>query len=97
VTGAPHPPPPADDADDDRAEATEPAEATDLSDLSDLAAVRTRAAELGVSVSEYVRDALCRARGEAAWERALAEAGEALRGPARSICDGGVRPTARSA
>ncbi|MBS2535047.1 hypothetical protein KGQ20_19955 [Catenulispora sp. NF23] len=42
-----------------------------------LAAARTRAAELGVSVSEYVRDQLRRARGEEAWERALAQAGEA--------------------
>ena len=41
-----------------------------------LTAARTRAAELGVSVSEYVRDQLRRTRGEEAWERALAEAGE---------------------
>ncbi|MEY9888159.1 hypothetical protein ABIA35_002605 [Catenulispora sp. MAP12-49] len=40
-----------------------------------LTAARTRAAELGVSVSEYVRDQLRRTRGEEAWERALAEAG----------------------
>ena len=44
-----------------------------------LAAARTRAAELGMSVSEYVRDQLRRTRGEEAWERALAEAG--LAGP----------------
>ena len=42
-----------------------------------LAAARARAAELGVSVSEYVRDQLRRTRGEEAWERALAQAGEA--------------------
>lgn len=42
-----------------------------------LTAARTRAAELGVSVSEYVRDQLRRTRGEEAWERALAQAGEA--------------------
>ncbi|WP_344658184.1 hypothetical protein [Catenulispora subtropica] len=41
-----------------------------------LAAVRARAAEAGVSVSEYVREALWRARGEEAWERALAQARE---------------------
>jgi hypothetical protein len=41
-----------------------------------LAAVRARAAEAGVSVSEYVREALRRARGEEAWERALAQARE---------------------
>jgi hypothetical protein len=39
-----------------------------------LAAARARAAELGVSVSEYVRDQLRRTRGEEAWERALAQA-----------------------
>ena len=39
-----------------------------------LAAARARAAELGVSVSEYVRDQLWRTRGEEAWERALAQA-----------------------
>jgi hypothetical protein len=42
-----------------------------------LTAARARAAELGVSVSEYVRDQLRRARAEEAWERALAQAGEA--------------------
>jgi len=42
-----------------------------------LTAARARAAELGVSVSEYVRDQLRRTRGEEAWERALAQAGEA--------------------
>ncbi|NUP51736.1 MAG: hypothetical protein HOW97_31125 [Catenulispora sp.] len=41
-----------------------------------LAAVRARAAEAGVSVSEYVREALWRVRGEEAWERALAQARE---------------------
>ncbi|WP_370374027.1 hypothetical protein [Catenulispora sp. GP43] len=47
-----------------------------------LTAARARAAELGVSVSEYVRDQLWRTRGEEAWERALAEAaaGEAAAG-----------------
>jgi hypothetical protein len=40
----------------------------------DLEAVRARAAELGLSVSEYVREALRRVRGEEAWERAVAEA-----------------------
>lgn len=42
-----------------------------------LTAARARAAELGVSVSEYVREQLRRTRGEEAWERALAAAGEA--------------------
>ena len=42
-----------------------------------LTAARARAAELGVSLSEYVRDQLRRTRGEEAWERALAQAGEA--------------------
>ena len=42
-----------------------------------LAAARARAAELGMSVAEYARDQLRRARGEEAWERALAQAGEA--------------------
>lgn len=42
-----------------------------------LAAARARAAELGMSVAEYVRDQLRRTRGEEAWERALAQAGEA--------------------
>ena len=41
-----------------------------------LAAVRARAAEAGLSVSEYVREALWRARSEEAWERALAQARE---------------------
>jgi hypothetical protein len=41
-----------------------------------LSAARARAAELGVTVSEYVRDQLRRARGEEAWARALAAAGE---------------------
>ena len=40
----------------------------------DLAAVRDRAAESGMSVSEYVREVLWRVRGEEAWERALAQA-----------------------
>jgi hypothetical protein len=42
-----------------------------------LTAARARAAELGMSVTEYVRDQLRRTRGEEAWERALAQAGEA--------------------
>jgi hypothetical protein len=42
-----------------------------------LSAARARAAELGVTVSEYVRDQLRRARGDEAWERALADAGDA--------------------
>jgi hypothetical protein len=37
-----------------------------------LTAARARAAELGMSVAEYARDQLRRARGEEAWERALA-------------------------
>jgi hypothetical protein len=41
-----------------------------------LSAARARAAELGVPLSEYVRDQLRRTRGDQAWERALAEAGE---------------------
>jgi hypothetical protein len=48
-----------------------------------LIAARARAAELGVSVSEYVRDQLRRTRGEEAWERALAQAGEAAPPAAR--------------
>ncbi|GAA2058234.1 hypothetical protein GCM10009839_79930 [Catenulispora yoronensis] len=44
--------------------------------MDGLADVRARAAEAGVSVSEYVREALWRARSEEAWERALAQARE---------------------
>jgi len=42
-----------------------------------LPAARARAAELGVPLSDNVRDQLRRARGDQVWERALAEAGEA--------------------
>jgi Arc/MetJ-type ribon-helix-helix transcriptional regulator len=60
VTGAaPHPPPSA---------------IPELAALPDLAAVRDRAAESGMSVSEYVREALWRVRSEEAWARALAQA-----------------------
>ena len=41
-----------------------------------LTALRARAAEAGVSVSEYARETLWRVRGEEAWERALARVGE---------------------
>ncbi len=46
-----------------------------------LAAARARAAELGMPVSEYVRDQLRRARGEEAWARALAQAQAAETAP----------------
>jgi hypothetical protein len=38
----------------------------------DPATLQARAAELGLSVSEYVREVRRRAEREAAWERALA-------------------------
>lgn len=49
-----------------------------------LSAARARAAELGVPLSDYVRDQLRRTRGEQAWERALKEAGQADRAASRA-------------
>ena len=51
---------------------------------ADITALHARAAELGVTVSEYAREALWRARGEEAWERALAQAGDEAPGTAAS-------------
>ena len=54
---------------------------------ADITALHARAAELGVTVSEYAREALWRVRGEEAWARALAQVGAEARRSAPDVPD----------